>query len=100
MRNAGTPPRLFSAAVSVMVTALLLTVSLPHHHDKTSTSHHPTQSCRLCKLNEGFSAAPSSPAVIRPALVLVARALPVRHPLPRVRLLVRRSAPRAPPVLS
>lgn len=85
--------------VVVSAIAFAAVVGLPHYHNDAShvpAAHH----CRVCKLQEGFSAAPPAPVVslVSPVGAVADRCPPVQ-PV-RVVLVVRSSAPRAPPVSS
>ncbi len=89
---------LLKAAVAVSVLALFLAVAFPHVHGAAST--HRSESCRACKIQESFSAAPPAAAalLVPSAFSLVATLDPVEAPsLDRVSSL---HAPRSPPAIS
>lgn len=84
--------------VSLSAVALLLTAGLPHQHDG-SVATHPSPSCRLCKLHEGFSAAPESPTAIQPLEGVAIPWRPPAAPVPQAADFAGLHAPRAPPAL-
>jgi hypothetical protein len=85
--------------VGVCAAALFFAVAVPHVH--TDPPHaHPGQTCRACKLQDGFSAAPSAEPVNLLPVVQVAAASILLEDAPRVVLLTPQAPPRAPPALS
>ena len=92
--------RAMAPAVSVLVTALLLTVGLSHRHEGASASSHHSEFCRLCKIQDGFSADSSSPGLVVLVPAPIAVNLAPSHETPRTCVALARSAPRAPPVIS
>src|SRR5262245_12726746 len=85
-------------AASLAAAALFAVVSLPHRHESAAT--HRTESCRACKIQEGFSA--QAPAAVQPLLaqLLVAFASVLLIQVPRLEPVYSQSQPRAPPQLS
>ena len=89
---------LLRAVLTVSVAALFFAVAFPHVHNAASA--HREESCRACKIQEGFSAAAPAASVV------------VVQPLPVVLLHIasietpcfehdnRLNAPRAPPQVS
>lgn len=68
--------QLISVALSTVAAALFVAVAIPHHHNDGTPSSHRAESCRACKIQEGFSAAPS------PQTVLPVKAEPVAFIFP------------------
>jgi len=92
-------PRIIKAWLCVSVVALAVAVTVPHRHDQSPFSHRAEQ-CRACKIQDGFSAAPTSPLVVQLPHVWVAAASLVRSNVPRSASLVHLPSPRAPPALA
>ena len=90
--------RIVNLAVCGLAAAALLAVSLPHGHDLRAPDA--SESCRLQKVHQGFSPAPDATQLVQDVLRLVAHDWLSPHDVPRTNLVVRPSAPRAPPVLS
>ena len=86
-------------ALAVSVLALTLVVVVPHHHDDATPAHH-TQKCRLCRVHEGFSAAPPAASPIELPRVWVAVRLLPPDTTPRTTSDVDLPPLRAPPVVS
>ena len=91
--------RVLRVSLALSAIAIALAVGLPHHHDKTASSHEPS-SCRVCKIQEGFSAAPGT-ATVAPQPV-AAVAIECDRPLETSRSIQPHTlhASRAPPTLS
>jgi len=64
--------RLTRVLITLSAAALLFAVAVPHSHDGTSASH-PQHACRACKIQDGFSATPASPAPLSEAVLPAAR---------------------------
>jgi hypothetical protein len=91
------PRRALSLLLGAVVLALVF--SPPHRHDASHVSH-PAHACRVCKIQDGFSASPPDPS---PALVeAVPGRLLVWQPLEAPRASTPRSSstPRSPPRLT
>lgn len=91
--------RVSMAAQALGAAALLMTVGLPHHHEG-SAAPSPTHSCRACKIQDGFSAAPPDSQALPVLPVLVGRSSRPAYESPRAARVIRRAVPRAPPLLS
>lgn len=91
--------RCLTAVLCVTAAVVLMAVAVPHHHDGASAAH-PTKTCRACKIQDGFSAAPpaAQPVTVRPALLHIAHVSAADAF--RAGVLIVPLAPRAPPVLS
>ncbi|MBI4343050.1 MAG: hypothetical protein HY599_06755 [Candidatus Omnitrophica bacterium] len=92
--------RLLAPVLALGTAAVLLAVGLPHRHSHNASASHPAQSCRVCKVQETFSATPPS-AAIRHALPMpvVCWAL-TPSPAFHASAVLSSASPRAPPVLS
>lgn len=98
MKSGSLLQRLLQAALITSAAALFVVVAFPHVHG-AATSHR-TESCRACKIQEGFSAETPAgkAAVIHSASLFQAVITPVEAPcLDRV---AHASSPRAPPQAS
>src|SRR3989338_3683718 len=80
--------RLTILLASVTTLALFLTVSAPHSHDTSSISHQ-ASTCRACRIQEGFVATPSTPAVVAHQPILVTRYFRGPFESPRATLVLR-----------
>lgn len=98
MKSGGITQRLLRAALVVSAVALFVAVAFPHAHNTPSS--HRAESCRACKIQEGFSAAPPAAEVlvVQPSsfVFLSAKAPKVFHAEGALSL----NSPRAPPHLS
>ncbi len=97
MRRQTVIQQVVKAALCFSATALFVAVAFPHHHD---ASTHRQESCRACKIQDGFSAAKPARVVValRPVPVVFAQ-LPTLE-APRLGVVDRLHTPRAPPVAS
>ncbi len=91
--------RVLAVALSFSAAALLIAVGLPHQHDGSAATH-PAQSCRACKIQDGFAAAPSSHHASPLSALPAARTPQNASRIPHADVTVRPFAPRAPPAFS
>ncbi len=91
--------RVMRVVLSLSAVALFAAVAIPHDHDQAAHSH-PAQSCRACKLQEGFSAAPTATSVIRPVQAHVFSPVLRSKESPRAVPVLEYASPRAPPRLA
>lgn len=85
--------------VGIGVAAFVCAATLPHHHETSSVSHQ-AAACRLCKIEQGWSAAPtpsialSVPPTVTSGVASWRTVVLARQPL------LASASPRSPPVLS
>ena len=92
--------RALAVLLGISLSGLLLSVKLPHQHPDGSSSADPGHSCPITKIQRSFSpSVPDAPVLVRYEAVAVGQLLCLRE-LPRPLLVLRSSAPRAPPALS
>jgi hypothetical protein len=91
--------RLGQALAGLTAAAFLFAVAVPHYHDGGSHAH-PTKTCRACKIQDGFVAAPPAapPVALRPVLFHLAHLSAADAP--RGVGVMLSLAPRAPPTVS
>ena len=97
MRHTVISQRLVRVVLVVSAVVLTSTVTLLHQHDKSLLSHH-TQSCRVCKIQESFSATTTAAPFSQPVLLGAVARVPSlidRSPIP---LFLYTAAPRSPPL--
>jgi hypothetical protein len=92
--------QLLHAALSMGVAAMFFAATLPHRHAEGAPNNHQAQSCRACKLHDGFSATPpqAGPLPEAPAREILVPLAPVE--VPRTGRSLPTRSPRAPPRLS
>ena len=91
--------RLVSVALGAAAAALFVAVAIPHHHNDGAPSSHRAESCRACKIQEGFSAVSSVKAVLSVRLEPVAFAFPLEY-VSLLSTVVFSPTGRAPPVIA
>ena len=93
-------PRRAIGVLASVLAAALLTVGLPHQHDHTSSASHPAQSCRICRVQESFSATPPSSALQHLLAVSAVFRAVTPQTVVSTATVDRSTGPRAPPALS
>lgn len=91
--------RLTSFALGLSAAAFFVAVSVPHHHNDGTPSSHRAESCRACKIQESFSAAPSAKVVLPVKAEPVAFLFPLKQHL-AAQTVVFSPTGRAPPVIA
>lgn len=91
--------RMLKVVFGATALAFALAVGVPHVHADASHSH-PAQTCRACKIQDGFSAAPASPAIAALPQAPVGTLYSLSYQSPHFRSVVRLAPSRAPPVLA
>lgn len=85
--------------LALTVLAFGLAVGIPHAHLDAAHSH-PAQTCRACKIQDGFSAAPAPPALAALPRAPFEALRATGYASPRLISVVRLAPSRAPPVLA
>lgn len=88
-----------SVVLSLSAVALFVAVAIPHDHSQAAHSH-PARSCRVCKLQDGFSATPPATLVIQALQATVFSPVLRSKESPRAVPVLARASPRAPPRLA
>src|SRR3989338_7478897 len=99
MHRAPALQRILKIVFGATALAFALAVAIPHHHGKSSVSHH-AQNCRACRFQENFSATSTPTTAVQLPQQWVETCPLARYEAPNSARIVRLASPRAPPVSS
>lgn len=99
MRGMSLLQSILKVLLSTTALAFALTVAVPHYHDGQAGHSHPVQTCKICKLQEDFSADFSTSTVFEDTQVFVEASAITSHEFRRSLFILSCGSPRAPPTL-